>query len=81
MRRLFFISKSNLHFLKLSNHLVCISRMHRDQTDFEIAEHRPHWLGNDQRSYVLPKDTSNAMNELLMFSRRMNNGKIISGNI
>jgi hypothetical protein len=33
------------------------------------------WLNNTQRPYVIPKDTNNAMDELLMFTRTMNNGE------
>ncbi len=81
MWKLVFHSKQKPFLLNLTHHLACISRIHRDQADVEIAEPRHNWSGNTQRSYMIPKDTSNAMDELLMFARRMNNGKIINDNL
>ena len=70
--RSFFFQKSN-HLFRF-HHLACTSRIHRDHTDFEIAEPRPNWLGSSQKL----KDTHNAVDELLTFARRMNTGKLIT---
>jgi hypothetical protein len=35
------------------------------------------WLTNAQRPYLIPKDPNNAMDELLMFTRTMNNSNKI----
>ncbi len=40
-------------------------------------ESRSNWLNNAQRPYLIAKDTTNAMDELLLFTRRMNNGEKI----
>ncbi|CAF2947726.1 unnamed protein product [Rotaria sp. Silwood2] len=58
-----------------------LKKLHRSQTDFDGIESHQNWLNNAQRSYLIPKDTNNAMNDLLMLTRRMNDGEIIFKNI
>lgn len=48
---------------------------HRDDTNFEVSRSNENWLTNAQRPYLIPKDTDNAMNELLLLTRRMGNRK------
>lgn len=48
----------------------------RPQTDLYASQSNQNWLTNAQRPYLVEKDTDNAMNELLTFTRRINNGEI-----
>ncbi|CAF1236696.1 unnamed protein product [Adineta steineri] len=54
------------------------SRNNRDQTDLESHQN---WLNNVQRPYILSKDKTNAMDQLLMLAHRMNNVTPINSNL
>jgi hypothetical protein len=53
----------------------------KGQIDFDLprssSSSHQNWLTNAQKPYLIEKDTTNAMDELLIFTRRMNNGKIL----
>jgi hypothetical protein len=61
----------------VNNEIISNKKSNCNQTDFQIPESHQNWLTNAQRPYLIPKDTNNAMDELLLFTRRMNNSKII----
>ena len=50
----------------------------RPPADLHISQSNPNWLTNAQKPYLVEKDTDNTMNELLTFTRRINNGEIFS---
>ena len=59
----------------VNNEMVSNRKGYRDQTDFDRSGSYQNWLNNAQRPYLIEKDTTNAMNELLNFTRRMNSGR------
>ncbi len=61
----------------VNNEIISNKIFKQKQMDCEMNESRDNWLNNAQRPYLIAKDTSNAMDELLLFTRRMNNGEII----
>ena len=76
-------SKDNIFFeinSSLFGHLDGASRICQERTSFEKVQPHQNWLTNAQRPYLIPKDTYNAMDELLLLTRRMNNGEIIFDN-
>lgn len=46
----------------------------KSKQDLDTSQSHQNWLNNAQKPYLIPKDTNNAMDELLLFTRRMNNG-------
>ncbi|CAF5152436.1 unnamed protein product, partial [Rotaria sp. Silwood1] len=58
-----------------------LKKIHQDETHIDGIESHQNWLNNAQRQYLIPKDINNAMNELLMLTRRINGGEIIFKNI
>ncbi len=61
----------------VNNEMISNRKPYQDQTDFDRPGSHQNWLNNAQRPYLIEKDTTNAMDELLIFTRRMNNGEII----
>ncbi len=59
----------------VNNELISNRKVYRDQMDFDRTGSYQNWLNNAQRPYLIEKDTTNAMDELLYFTRRMNNGR------
>ncbi|CAF4628941.1 unnamed protein product [Rotaria sp. Silwood1] len=49
-----------------------LKKIHQDETHIDGIESHQNWLNNAQRQYLIPKDINNAMNELLMLTRRIN---------
>lgn len=41
--------------------------------DHGIFHSNDNWLNNAQKPYLIPKDTTNAMNELFLLTRKINN--------
>ena len=48
----------------------------RDQRDFQLDESHKSWSSNIPAPHFVSENTTNALNELLMLSRQMCNGKI-----
>ncbi|UJR10099.1 hypothetical protein I4U23_014321 [Adineta vaga] len=58
----------------ISNRKSCSSHHERNQSDDQA---RQNWVNNVQKSYVIPKEMNNGMEDLLMIARQMTHGKIL----